>query len=49
MENSGLKKNVTVVGAGDCAQFWDSDAWAGTDEGETTPENIAAVFRELEF
>jgi len=46
---SGLKKNVTVVGAGDCAQFWDSDTWDGIDEGETTPENIAAVFRELEF
>ena len=46
---SGLKKNVTVVGAGDCAQFWDADVWAGIDESETTPDNIAAVFRELEF
>jgi len=46
---AGLKKNVTVVGAGDCAQFWDSETWADTDAGETTAENIAAVFRELDF
>ena len=45
----GLKKNVAVVGAGDCVQFWDSEVWAATDAGETTAENIAAVFRELEF
>jgi len=46
---AGLTRNVTVVGAGDCAQFWDSDEWAAVDEIETTPDNIAGVFRELDF
>ena len=43
----GLKKNVTVVGAGECAQFWDSEAWAVIDAEETLPENIESVFEEL--
>lgn len=46
---AGLTKNVTVVGSGECAEFWDSDAWASVDTGETTPENIADVYRELDF
>jgi len=48
-EFAGLKKNVTVVGAGDCTEFWDSETWSGIDTVETTPENIAVVFRELDF
>ncbi|MDR0490739.1 MAG: division/cell wall cluster transcriptional repressor MraZ [Oscillospiraceae bacterium] len=46
---AGLKKNVTVVGNGETAEFWDSDIWVAVDEAETTPENIAEVYRELEF
>ena len=46
---AGLTKNVTVVGNGDCAELWDSDTWNGVDVLETTPENIADVFRELDF
>jgi len=46
---AGLKKNVTVVGTGECAELWDSDAWASIDEAETTPENIAEVYKELDF
>lgn len=46
---AGLTKNVTVVGTGDCAQFWDADTWSVIDGAETTPENIADVYRELEF
>ena len=45
----GLKKNVTVVGAGECAQFWDADTWAAVDEQETTQENIETVFMELDI
>ena len=48
-EWAGLKRDVTVVGAGDCVEIWDSDAWAAVDEIETTPEYIAEVFRELDF
>ena len=48
-EFAGLKKSVTVVGAGECAEFWDSEAWAAVDEAETTPEKIEEVFRELDF
>jgi MraZ protein len=46
---AGLKKNVSVVGAGDCVEFWDSDVWAEVDAIETTPENIAEVYMELDF
>ena len=46
---AGLRKSVTVVGAGECAEFWDSEAWATVDQDETTPEYIADVYRELDF
>lgn len=46
---AGLKKDVTVVGNGETAEFWDSQTWAEVDAIETTPENIAEVFQELEF
>ena len=44
-----LKKDVTVVGAGGCVEFWDSETWAAIDAMEATPENIAALFEELDF
>ena len=46
---AGLTKNVAVVGAGECTELWDSEAWAAKDALETTPENIADVFMELDF
>lgn len=46
---AGLTKEVAVVGSGECAEFWDAAAWAAVDTIETTPENIADVFMELEF
>ena len=46
---AGLTKDVTVVGAGETAEFWDSAAWSKTDAIETTAENIAEVFEELDF
>ena len=46
---AGLKKNVTVVGSGECAEIWDSEKWNEVDMIETTAENIADVFRELDF
>ena len=46
---AGLKKNVTVVGSGECTEFWDAEAWIAVDAIETTPENIADVFTELDF
>ena len=48
-EFAGLKKSVTVVGAGECAEFWDSEEWAAVDNAETTPEKIAEVYMELDF
>ena len=44
-----LDKNVTVVGSGECAEIWDREKWNEVDMIETTPENIADVFRELDF
>ena len=46
---AGLKKDVTVVGSGECAEFWDTETWEAVDAIETTPENIAGVFEELDF
>ena len=46
---AGLDKNVAVVGAGECAEFWDEATWDVIDLGETTPENIAEVLTELDF
>ena len=46
---AGLTKNVTVVGCNNHAEFWDSDAWNELNAIETTPENIADVYRELDF
>ena len=48
-EFAGLKKNVTVVGDGDVAEFWDTDTWNEVDVIETTPENLAKVFTELDI
>ena len=42
-------KNVAVVGCDDHAELWDSEAWAPVHEGETTPEYIAAMMKELNF
>ncbi len=46
---AGLTKNVAVVGAGDTAELWDEDRWNEVDAAETTPENLAGVFTELDF
>ena len=46
---ANLRKNVTVVGCNNHAEFWDSEAWDALNEIENTPENIAAVMEELEF
>ena len=43
----GLKKNVTVVGAGTVVQIWDSEVFKQIDALETTPENLANVMDEL--
>ncbi|MGI5936567.1 MAG: division/cell wall cluster transcriptional repressor MraZ [Oscillospiraceae bacterium] len=48
-EFAGLKKNVTVIGCNNHAEFWDSDTWKEVYVKEITPENIAAVMEELEF
>jgi len=48
-EFAGLTKNVAVVGNGGYTEFWDADAWAAVDMAETTPENIADVFMELDI
>jgi len=48
-ERVGLTKNVTVLGANNHAEFWDSDVWAAIRDGEASSENIAAVMQELDF
>ncbi len=48
-EWADIEKNVAVVGAGECAEFWNEDKWNEVDAAETSAENIAAVFAELDF
>ena len=45
----GLKKDVTVVGAGTFVQLWDSEVFKHVDEQEATAENLAEVLDELDF
>ena len=49
LERVGLSKNVTVLGANNHAEFWDSEEWAALRDAEASPENIAAVMQELDF
>lgn len=44
-----IEKNVAVVGAGECAEFWNEESWDKVDAIETSAENIAEVFAELGF
>ena len=46
-EKRGLDKYVTVVGAGERVEIWDTEVFTAIDEQEAAPENIAAVFKEL--
>ncbi len=48
-EYAGLEKDVTIVGCNNHAELWDSARWREVNAQEMTPENIAAVMRELEF
>ncbi|MCL2661885.1 MAG: division/cell wall cluster transcriptional repressor MraZ [Oscillospiraceae bacterium] len=45
----GLKKDVTIVGAGAFVQIWDSEVFKRIDALETTPDNLAKVMDELDF
>lgn len=45
----GLVKDVTIIGTGDTAEFWDAEEWAKKDAIESMPENIAAVLSELDI
>ena len=44
-----FEKNVTVLGANNHAEFWNSDLWAEIRDREMSPENIAALMQELDF
>ena len=48
-EFAGLTKCVAVVGCDDHAELWDSEAWKGVHAGETTPEYLASIMKELNF
>ena len=48
-DHVGLDKNVTIVGAGLFVQIWDSEIYAPIAAIETAPENLAEVFKELNF
>jgi len=45
----GLKKDVTIIGSGTFAQFWDTNTFKNVDENETTAENLSDVLDELDF
>ena len=46
---AGLDKSVTIVGSNNHAELWDTDSWNEKSGGEKIPDNIAAVYEELEF
>ena len=46
---AGLKKNVTVVGANNHAELWDSEEWTKVQAIELDPQNILGVYEELDF
>ena len=48
-DHVGLNKNVTIVGAGVFVQIWDAEEYAAVAAIETSPENLAEVFKELNF
>lgn len=48
-DRAGLKKNVTILGSNNHAEFWDSDEWDAIRDEEASPENIAAVMTEFDF
>ena len=48
-EHAKLEKSVTVLGANNHAEFWNSDLWAEIRDTEMSPENIAALMQELDF
>ena len=48
-ERVGIEKNVTVLGANNHAEFWNSEAWNAIRDREASSENIAAAMRELDF
>ncbi len=48
-ERVGLEKNVTIVGNGECAEFWDSACWAEISAAESSQENLAGLYEEIDF
>lgn len=46
---AGIKKDVTIIGCNNHAEFWNSDEWKTVFENETTAENLTAVLEELDF
>ena len=44
-----LDKAVTVTGCNDHAEIWDSAKWDAVKSEQNTPENIAAMLREVGF
>ena len=45
----GITKNVTILGANNHAEFWDTDVWNRRREELASPENIERVMMELDF
>lgn len=44
-----LDKNAAIIGNGLYAEIWNAEKWAEIEKEETTPENLAAVFEELDI
>lgn len=45
----GIEKNVTILGANNHAEFWDTDIWNALRADLCSPENIEKVMQELDF
>ena len=48
-EARGLQKNVTILGANNHAEFWDTDEWNKRRAELISPAHIAKVMRDLNF
>ncbi len=48
-ERVGMEKNITIVGNGECAEFWDSDRWNEISAEESSQENLAELYEEIDI
>jgi MraZ protein len=48
-DDAGLKKIVTIVGAGEFVQFWNPEVWTPIDSKEKAKDNMRDVMKKHSF